>query len=93
MQEPQETWVQFLGQEDPLEKEGQFSPVFLPGECPWTEESHGLQSTGLQRVKLNWSDLAHMHALTVKNQFKVPDNIHIYYILVSDADNEEAMCG
>ena len=39
--------------EDPLEKEGQFSPVFLPGECPWTEESHGLQSTGLERVGNN----------------------------------------
>ena len=22
-----------------------------------------------------------------------PDNIYIYYILMSDADNEEAMCG
>ena len=93
VQEPQETWVQLLGQEDPLEKEGQVSPVFLPGESPWTEESHGLQSTGLQRVKRNWSDLAHTHTLTIKNQFKVSGNIYIYYILVSDADNEEAMCG
>ena len=30
----QETWVQSLGQEDPLEKEmaAQLTPVFLPGE-------------------------------------------------------------
>ena len=28
----QETWIQFLGQEDPLEKEWQPTPVFLPGE-------------------------------------------------------------
>ena len=30
----QQTWVQFLGQEDPLEKGMaiQYSPVFLPGE-------------------------------------------------------------
>ena len=28
----QETWVQSLGQEDPLKKEWQPSPVFLPGE-------------------------------------------------------------
>ena len=30
----QQTWVQFLGQEDPLEKgmATQYSPVFLPGE-------------------------------------------------------------
>ena len=30
MQEPQETRVQSLGQEDPLEKEWQPTPVFLP---------------------------------------------------------------
>ena len=28
----QETWVQSLGQEDPLEKGMQPTPVFLPGE-------------------------------------------------------------
>ena len=28
----QETWVGFLGQEDPLEKEMATNPVFLPGE-------------------------------------------------------------
>ena len=27
------------------------TPVFLLGEFPWTEESGGLQSTGLQRVR------------------------------------------
>ena len=39
----QETWVQSLGWEDPLEKGMVPTPVFLPGEF------HGL-STGLQRV-------------------------------------------
>ena len=35
----QETWVRFLGQEDPLEKEmATHSPVFLPGK------SHGQRS-------------------------------------------------
>ena len=41
MQKMQETWVQSLGQEDPLEKETAVfvsTPVFLPGE------SHGLRS-------------------------------------------------
>ena len=28
----QEAWVRSLGQEDPLEKEWQTTPVFLPGE-------------------------------------------------------------
>ena len=32
MQETQETWVQSLGQEDPLEKEWQPTSVFLPGK-------------------------------------------------------------
>ena len=29
------------------------TPVFLPGESPWTEEPGGLQSMGLQRVGHN----------------------------------------
>ena len=33
MQEAREMWVQFLGQDDPLEEEiGNPLPVFLPGE-------------------------------------------------------------
>ena len=31
------------------------TPVFLPGESPWTEEPSGLQSMGLQSVKNNWA--------------------------------------
>ena len=34
------------------------TPVFLARTIPWTEESGGLQSMGLQRVRRNW---AHMH--------------------------------
>ena len=45
----QETWVGSLGWEDPLEEGMATTPVFLPGESPWTEESGGLQSMGLQR--------------------------------------------
>ena len=47
----QETGVQSLGREDPLEgRAWQPTPVFLPGESPRTEEPDGLQSMGLQRV-------------------------------------------
>ena len=42
-----ETWVRSLGWEDPLEK-GMATPVFLPGESPWTEEPGGQQSMGSQ---------------------------------------------
>ena len=41
MQETQ-PWGQSLGQEDPLEKEWQPTPVSLPGEIPQTEEPGGL---------------------------------------------------
>ena len=45
-----ETRVQFLGQEDPLEKEIATHSSILAWEIPWTEEPGGLQSMGLQRV-------------------------------------------
>ena len=40
----QETWVQSLGQEDPLEKEMATHSSILPWRIPWTEEPGGLQS-------------------------------------------------
>ena len=45
----QETWVQSLGQEDPLEKGMATSSSILAWRIPWTEESGGLQSMGSQR--------------------------------------------
>ena len=48
----QETWVQFLGQEDPLEEEIAAHSSILAGIIPWTEEPGGPQSMGLQRVYL-----------------------------------------
>ena len=46
----QETWVQSLGQEDPLEKGMATHSSILAWRIPWTEESGGLQSMGSQRV-------------------------------------------
>ena len=45
----QETLVQALGQEDPLEKGLTTHSNILPWRKLWTEESGGLQSTGLQK--------------------------------------------
>ena len=42
-----ETWVQFLGWEDPLEKEMATQSSILTWEIPWTEETGGLQFMGL----------------------------------------------
>ena len=50
MQEVQETWVQFLGQEDPLEEGMATHSSILARRIPWTEESGGLQFMGSQRV-------------------------------------------
>ena len=41
-QETRETWVQSLGQEDPLEKEMVTHSSIPVWEIPWTEESGGL---------------------------------------------------
>ena len=42
----QETNVQSLGQEDPLEKEMTIHSSILAWKIPWTEQLGGLQSTG-----------------------------------------------
>ena len=42
----QETHVQSIGQEDPLEKEMATPSSILAWRIPWTEESGGLQSLG-----------------------------------------------
>ena len=49
----QESKVQSLGQEDPLEKEMQPIPVFVPGKIPWTEEPSGPQSMGSKKGRVS----------------------------------------
>ena len=49
----QETWVQSLGLEDPLEKGKAIHSSILAWRIPWTEEPGRLQSMGLQRVGHN----------------------------------------
>ena len=46
----QETWVQSLDWEDPLEKEMATHSSILAWKIPWTEESGGLQFMGSQKV-------------------------------------------
>ena len=52
----------------PWGREWQPTPVFLPRESPWTEESGGLQSIGWQRVRYDCSNLVCTHALICNNQ-------------------------
>ena len=62
MQEVQETWVRFLGQEDPLTECMAMHSGILTWRIPWTEEPGGLQSIGSQRVGLDGNNLACTHS-------------------------------
>ena len=42
----QETWIESMGLEDPLEKEMATHSSILPWKIPWTEESGGQQAMG-----------------------------------------------
>ena len=57
-----ETWVG----EDPLEEGIATHSSILAWRIPWAEEPARLQSSGLQRVRYDWSDLArtHLHVLS-----------------------------
>ena len=53
----QETWVQSLGREDPLEQEMATHSSVLAWRIPGTGKPGGLPSMGLHRVGHDWSDL------------------------------------
>ena len=65
----QETWVQSLSQEDPLENEIATHSSILTCKIPRTEEPGRLQSTELQRVGYN-SVSEHAHTQIVLETYK-----------------------
>ena len=50
-----------MSREDPMEEGMAMHSSILACRIPWTEESGGLQSMGLQRVGHNWSDCPRTH--------------------------------
>ena len=52
----QESWVESLGQEDPLEEEMATHASILAWKIPWTEETGGLQSMWSQKSRSQLSD-------------------------------------
>ena len=60
----------------PWRRAWQSTPVFLPGESPWTEETGGLLSMGSQRVVRDWatkhSTARHKYCYLVACLEKVP---------------------
>jgi len=53
MQETQETWVQSLGQENPLEKKIATHSSIFAWKTPWTEKPGRLWSMDSQKVRHN----------------------------------------
>ena len=60
-------WVWSLGGEDPLEEGMATHSSILAWRIPWTEEPDGLESIGSQRVRHDWSNLAHSHSLSQRS--------------------------
>ena len=58
MQETQETWVQSLCWEDPLEEGMAARSSILAWRIPWTEEPGALQTMGVAKRQIGLSDLA-----------------------------------
>jgi len=59
--EVQETRVQSLGWEDPLEKEMATHSNILAWKISWPEEPGGLQSMGSQRVAHDWETNTYLY--------------------------------
>ena len=66
----QETWVWFLGLEDPLEEGTATHSSILAWRIPRTEVPGGLQSMGSQRARHDWSHLA-QHSTAFHHSFTV----------------------
>ena len=69
----QETWVQSLGREDPLEKAMAPHSSTLAWKIPWTEKRGRLQSMGSQRIGHDWVTSLH---LATKQQQLSQDKTH-----------------
>ena len=65
----QETQVQFLGQEDPLGKEMQPTPVFLPGKSHRERSLVGYSPWGRKRIGHN--------AATTQQHAIIDDSYHV----------------
>ena len=88
MQETQETWVQSMGWEDPLEKEMTTHSSILAQGIPWTEELGGLQSMGSQRVRFDGGHLYYMHECQANSGIRV--NGHEFEQASGDGKDREA---
>ena len=66
-----ETWVWFLGQEDPLEKGMATHSSTLAWRIPWREQPGRLQSMGSLRVGHDWATSLHFTSLHFTSLLKM----------------------
>ena len=71
-----ETWVQYLGLEDPLEKEMATHCSTLAWKIPWMEEPGRPQSMGSQRVGHDWATSLFLHAQWPGTALFLGEGIH-----------------
>ena len=72
----QETQVQSLGWEDPLEKEVATHSSTLAWKIPWMEEPGRLHSMGPQRVGHDWATSLSLHLSQHQGLFQWLDCLH-----------------
>ena len=73
----QETWVRYLGWEDPLEKEVATHSRILAWKISWTEEPGGLQSMRSQRVGHDWATNTYLLVLLIYKIFSFSPEVFI----------------
>ena len=70
----QETWIQSLGREDPLEKEMATHSSTLAWKIPWMEEPKRLQSMGSQRVGHDRATSLSLSITIYEKEYKILQN-------------------
>ena len=81
----QETWVQSLGQEDPLEKGMAAHSSTLAWRIPWTEELGGLQSLGSRRIRHNTHSVKQLQTrLFYQSPYRPKKKVPIFYQPLQD---------
>ena len=87
----QETWVWFLGLEDPLEKEMATHSSILAWRIPWSEKPGRLKSNGVTRVghdlvtKPTYCDVySHCSECQIAINISTPVSIHFLQIKIAD---------
>ena len=88
MQETQETWVRFLGQEDSVEEKIVTHSSILAWEIPWTEDPGRLQSMGPQRIGHDWANNTFTLTLSTLTEMNLGE-IFFIVILIGIAELHE----